>query len=140
MTPQAYSGLDACRLIDLPTHVDARGTLTVAEVGAQLPFVPERVFWISRVPTGGMRGGHAHRKSDEAVVCLSGHATVRLATPTATREFHLRDGSSAVYLPPMIWIDLLDFSADAILLALASCPYSESDYFRDFSTYSAQFG
>ncbi len=134
------SRLGQCRLISLPCHSDDRGDLVVAEAGKELPFVPERVFWISGVPQGRDRGQHAHRSSDEYVVALSGDVRAEVRTPCGRREFWLTSNRTGLYLPPMVWIALSDFSSDATVLALASKPFDEEDYFRNFDAYVEAYG
>jgi acetyltransferase-like isoleucine patch superfamily enzyme/dTDP-4-dehydrorhamnose 3,5-epimerase-like enzyme len=133
---KALPSLADCSLVPLPTHPDAeRGTLTALQVGDQLPFQPGRIFFLEGTPPGGRRGGHAHRASDELVVSLRGAITVRLWDGREDREFRLDSSSQGLYLPPMIWIDIYDFTSDSLTLAIASHAYDPADYLYDKEAY-----
>ena len=119
------------RLIELPERADARGALTFAQQGDHIPFAPKRFFAIYGVVPGANRGKHAHRAQHQFLMMLSGSATVTVdngATRTAVR---LDRPNLALYAPPMLWLELNDFSADAVCMVLTSDVYSESDYIRD---------
>ena len=42
-----------------------------------------------------------------------------------------------LYVPPMMWRDLDNFSSGAVCLVLASEVYEESDYFRNYQDFIA---
>lgn len=135
---QARPSLADCRIIDLPAFDDKeRGTLTAIQFGDQLPFQPSRIFFFEGTKPGGRRGGHAHLASDELVVSLRGGVTVKLWDGREEREFRLEKSSEGLYLPPMIWIDVYDFTPDALTLAIASHPYDPADYLYDRDAYRA---
>ena len=123
--------LEDCRLFSLRSFKDERGALSVVEEGLDLPFTPRRIFFLHDIQEGASRGGHAHRQSDEVVIALKGAVTVRLFDGRSEREYQLTDPSQGLYLPPMIWIDLYDFTKDSLVLALASHQFDESDYIRN---------
>ena len=122
--------LEAVRWIDLPRRTDARGTLTF--VGHdQIPFSIARVFYVHGVPVGVERGGHAHRVTEQFVIAISGALSLDLTDGSSTRSFRLDSPGRGVYIPPMMWDRLYDFSAGAVCVVLASSQYAESDYVRD---------
>ena len=129
------SGTAECRLIQLPKILDARGNLTFIEGTRHIPFDIQRVYWVYDVPGGERRGGHAYRTVHEFAVALSG-----------SFEFHLHDGHReriitlnrphfGLYIPPMIWRHMENFSTNSVCLLLASELYSENDYVRNWSTF-----
>lgn len=110
-------------MVRLQTIRDQRGCLTIAE---KLPFNVKRVYWLHHLT--GPRGGHAHRKLDRLLIAAAGSflavlngAPYRLWTP-----------EEAVRIPPLTWLDLRDFSSDAVCMILASDEYDEGDYIRDY--------
>jgi dTDP-4-dehydrorhamnose 3,5-epimerase-like enzyme len=131
-------GLDRCRLFNIPSFSVDRGMLTVIEAHKELPFLPRRVFWISGVPQDKQRGGHAHRTCDELVICLQGSVQVILKDGQRSKNFRLENSAEGLYLPPMVWIDLFDFSEGSIVLALASLSFMEADYIRDWDAYISE--
>lgn len=117
-------------LIDLETHTDLRGNLTVIE--DVLPFSIERVFYIYGVDKSE-RGGHRHHKTIQAAVCIQGECKIFCDDGTKTMNFFLNKPSKCVLLEPRDWHKMYDFSKDAILMVLASERFDQNDYI--FETY-----
>ena len=122
--------LDDCRLLDLPEMRDPAGSLTAVHGNAEIPFEIQRVYYLYDIPEGAARGGHAHREIEEVLVAALGSFDVVIDDNSRTRRVTLRRGNHGLYLPKMIWRELVDFSAGAICVALASRPYAEADYIR----------
>src|SRR5207247_1933515 len=128
------SGLDEVRWIALPNHHDRRGNLTI--VGHDdIPFSITRIFYAWSVPEGTERGGHAHRVTQQFVIAISGQISLDLTDGVNRRSFQLESPDRGVYIPPMIWDRLYDFSHGAVCLVLASTQYAESDYIRDWKEF-----
>ena len=121
----------AARLIALTRHTDARGSLVVAERGATLPFDVPRARWIYGVAPGAMRGGHAHRRTEQLFCAVAGRATALTFDGRAETRWPLDDPATALYVPPMTWVELHDFSPEAVVLLLSSTVFEESDYVRE---------
>ena len=130
-------GLLNCKLIDLPKITDTRGNLSFIEGGAHIPFAIERVYYLYDVPGGAERGGHAHKALEQLIVAMSGSFDVLLDDGKDKKRFHLNRSYYGLYLCPMIWRELDNFSSGSVCLVLASNRYDESDYFRDYATYLA---
>lgn len=107
----------------------------MAEVGTLLPFAPQRYFVVFDVPAGQVRGQHAHRECHQVLVCLRGSVTVRSDDGLSAEEWQLDGPALGLYLPPMVWAAQLNFSADAMLLVLASHSYDEAEYIRDYDEF-----
>lgn len=127
--------LSDCRLIDLPEVKNRNGNLTFVEGMKHLPFDIKRAFFIYNVPEGGSRGAHAHRLLEEAVVCISGSMEVVMTDGRETRGVRLDKPFSALYIPPLIWSSMENFSRNTVYLVLASMVYDESDYIRDYGEF-----
>jgi dTDP-4-dehydrorhamnose 3,5-epimerase-like enzyme len=126
--------LDDVRWIELPVRTDPRGTLTI--VGHdQIPFSIARLFYVRDVPAGVERGGHAHRVTEQVVIAVNGSFNLDLTDGSSTRSFRLESPARGVYIPPMLWDRLYDFSVQAVCLVLVSTQYAESDYVRDWNAY-----
>lgn len=112
-------------LIDLETHTDLRGNLTVIE--NVLPFKIERVFYIYGVDKSE-RGGHRHHKTIQAAVCIKGECKIFNNDGITEQVFHLDKPSKCVLLEPADWHKMFAFSEDAILMVLASERFDQNDY------------
>lgn len=119
------------RTSELPTVIDPRGKLTFIEGGRHVPFPIRRAYWIYDVPGGEVRGGHAYRTLQELIIAVSGSFDVRLDDGTNAEVVRLNRSYHGVYVPPMTWRQLENFSTNSVCLILASLPYNEDDYFRD---------
>lgn len=124
-----------CRIIDLPKFLDHRGNLSVVEIGRPVPFIIRRVYWIYDVPGGETRGGHAYKTLHEFMIALSGSFNVVLDDGEQRKVVSLNRSYFGLYVPKMIWRYLENFSTNAVCMILASLPYSEGDYIRDYKEY-----
>ncbi|WP_149112890.1 sugar 3,4-ketoisomerase [Limnoglobus roseus] len=123
------------RSLELPRILDARGNLSFLQEGNQVPFAVRRVYWIYDVPGGEVRGSHAFRNTEEIVLALSGSFEVVLHDGEAERVYPLKRSYVGLYVPQMLWRTLRDFSTNSVALILASTPYDENDYVRDFDEF-----
>ncbi len=127
--------LENCRLIDLPKIHDPRGNLTFVESNNQIPFAIERVYYLYDVPGGSERGGHAHKELHQLIIAMSGSFDVVLDDGREKRRVHLNRSYNGLYVCPMIWRELDNFSSGAVCMVLASNKYAESDYYRDYAEF-----
>lgn len=115
--------------------VDLRGSLVAANFSSDLPFMPRRAFSVFDVPTKDVRGEHAHRTCEQFLVCLAGSVSCVVDNGVTRQEFRLDRPDVGLYMPPMIWGTQYNYSADAVLLALASHEYDPADYIRDYDEF-----
>ena len=127
--------IDDCQLIDLPKITDPRGNLTFIEGCRHVPFDIKRVFYLYDVPTGEDRGAHAHKELHQFLVCLAGSFDVAIDDGVSKRTVHLNRPWKGLHVPPMIWASEVNFDPGSVCLVLASEPYVESDYYRDYDMY-----
>ena len=126
------------RTINLSKHVDPRGNLTVAEGATGVPFCVQRVYWVYDVPAGESRGGHAHRRCEEMIIAANGSFSVTLDDGSSRQTFFLNHPYQALYVGTNIWRTLDDFSSGSVCLVLASEPFEEEDYIRDYDEYLSE--
>ncbi|WP_282153675.1 sugar 3,4-ketoisomerase [Ruegeria atlantica] len=132
--------LSKCKVIDLPRITDARGNLTFIEGLHHIPFEIKRVYYLYDVPGGADRGEHAHRNLHQFIVCMSGSFDVLLDDGFETKRVHLNRSYFGVYVCPMIWRYLDNFSSGAVCMVLASEIYDEADYIRDRRAFLKEAG
>ncbi len=124
-----------CQILELPKISDPRGNLTFVEGCKHVSFGINRVFYLYDVPGGADRGGHALKTCHQFLIAISGSFDVILYDGRDTRRIHLNRSYNGLYLPPMIWREMDNFSSGSVCLVLASEPYREADYFRDYNSY-----
>ena len=132
--------INNCQIIDLPKITDPRGNLTFIEGGAQIPFNIERVYYLYDVPGGSERGGHAHKALHQLIIAMSGSFDVVLDDGFEKKRVHLNRSYSGLYVCPMMWRELDNFSSGSVCMVLASNKYDEGDYYRDYSQYLSALG
>ena len=125
------------REIELPQIHDPRGDLTFVEGGNHIPFQIARVYYLYNVPVGSERGGHAHRELEQIVFALSGSFRMKVDDGTTKSEYWLRDPRKGLYISKMVWREMDAFSQGAVCMVLASMPYDEADYVRDYDVFQA---
>lgn len=118
------------------SHCDIRGELAVLELPDDVRFPIVRMFFVSGVPKGVTRGGHAHRANRQVLVCQSGEIEVQLSDGRATRTLLLSRGH-AVNIPPGLYVTQKFLSEGAVLLVLCDHHFDESDYIREHDVFIA---
>lgn len=127
--------LKDCRIIDLPTYADARGKLSVVEGERHLPFEIKRVYYLYQIAAQAARGEHGHIALQQLMVAIAGSFTVTLDDGTASQRYTLDSPDRGLYICPMIWRTLEDFSHDAVCMVFASERHDEGDYIRDYDAF-----
>lgn len=122
-----------CRLIDFPKISDPRGNLTFIEGSSHIPFDIKRVYYLYDVPGGATRAGHAHKALKQVFVAMSGSFDIVLDDGREKKRIHLNRSYYGLYLCPMIWREIENFSSGSVCMVLASEVYDESDYYRDYA-------
>lgn len=132
---QATSRVAGVEVFRLPLVVDMRGNLSFAEYGQYLPFIPRRYFIVFDVQSKEVRGEHAHRSLHQFLVCVKGSCSVVVDDGENREEFLLDSPVTGLHIPPMVWGIQYKYSADAVLMVLASAEYSAGDYIRDYDEF-----
>lgn len=132
--------VDECRFIDLPKIADQRGNLTFVESGNHIPFQTRRIYYLYDVPGGSVRGSHAHKGLEQLIIAMSGSFDVILDDGRKTKRFTLNRSYYGLYVCPMMWRTLDNFSSGAVCLVMASQRYDEDDYIRDYGTFKQLAG
>jgi dTDP-4-dehydrorhamnose 3,5-epimerase-like enzyme len=114
--------------------------LSFIEGGRHVPFEIKRVFYLYDVPGGETRAGHALKKTDQFIIAASGSFDVILDDGNERRTIALNRSWRGVYMPAMVWRELVNFSSAAVCLVLASEYYDASDYYRDYQEFLAAVG
>ena len=125
------------RIIHLPTNSDVRGSITICESGAQLPFTMKRARWVYDAPPSAKRGGHAHHRTAQLFVAVAGALTIAVDDTRQRARVRLDTPSRGLLIPPGVWIDTEEFAPDTVLLMLASEPHDPADYIRDRAEFEA---
>lgn len=128
-------GIEECRIIDLPKIADPRGNLTSIESNRHVPLGIKRVYYLYDVPGGASRAGHGHKRLEQFVIAMSGSFDVLVDDGFQKKRFHLNRSYYGLYLAPMVWREIDNFSSGAVCMVLASEFYDESDYFRDYQEF-----
>lgn len=134
-TDRAVMNIRDCRIIDLPKIADPRGNLTFVEGGRHIPFHIRRVYYLYDVPGGSERGGHGHKELQQLIIAMSGSFDVTIDDGREKKRVHLNRSYYGLYVCPMIWRELDNFSSGAVCMVLASNFYTEDDYYRDYNEF-----
>jgi WxcM-like, C-terminal len=126
------------RIIDLPRINDQRGNLTFVEGARHVPFSIARVYYLYDVPGGASRGGHAHRQLEQFIIAASGSFDVVVDDGSRRETISLRRSYDGLYMSNLTWRELDNFSSGSVCLVLASRPYAEEDYIRDYESFLAE--
>ena len=127
--------IELCYIFDLPKISDPRGNLTFIEGKRHIPFEIKRVYYLYDVPGGAERAGHAHKELQQLFIAISGSFDVLLDDGYTKKRHHMNRSYYGLYVGPMIWREIDNFSSGSVCMVLASTFYDESDYYRDYETF-----
>jgi len=124
-----------CELIDLPKIQRKDYSLTAAHNSIDLPFDIARVYYLYDIPDGEERGGHAHKKLQQLIIPVVGSFSFSLDDGTEKRSVALHRPACGLYIPGHIWTKVQDVAPGSVCMVLASLPYDESEYLRDYAQF-----
>ena len=127
--------LHNCYFIELPKVENSCGNLTFIEAERHVPFEIRRVYYLYDVPGGSQRGGHAHKELEQLIIAISGSFDIHLDDGVSRRTIHLNHSFQGFYICRMIWREIDNFSSGAVCMVLASLPFDENDYYRDYNVF-----
>lgn len=117
---------------------DDYGRLSPIEGGRDIPFEIKRIYYITNVKDGVRRGFHSHKVLHQVLICVSGSVKILVKTPIEEIVVELSDPAEGLYIGPMVWREMYDFSPGAALLVIASDYYDENDYIREYAKYKVE--
>lgn len=123
------------KIIELPQIKDNRGNLCVIEPFKAIPFDIKRVYYLYDVPGGSERGGHAHKALEQFIIAISGSFDVITDDGAKKECYHLNRSYYGLHIPKLIWRELNNFSSGSVCLVVASLPYDEKDYIRNYDDF-----
>jgi dTDP-4-dehydrorhamnose 3,5-epimerase-like enzyme len=127
--------IEDCKIIELPRIQDPRGNLTFIEARRNVPFDIARVYYLYDVPGGATRAGHGHRTLEQLMIAMSGSFDVLLDDGFRKQRYSLNRSYYGLYVSPMIWREIENFSSGSVCLVLASAYYDEADYYRTYDEF-----
>ncbi|GKU80698.1 FdtA/QdtA family cupin domain-containing protein [Niallia sp. NCCP-28] len=122
--------------LDFNIKGDDRGSLIALEQNKNIPFNIKRVYYLFDTKSGVRRGFHAHHDLEQVLIVVRGSCKIHLDDLYQTREILLDNPQKGLYIGPLMWHEMYDFSDDCVLLVLASYYYLEEDYIRNYDQFS----
>lgn len=127
--------LHDCKIIEFPKINDYRGNLTFVESSRHIPFDIQRVYYLYDVPGGAERAGHALKTCNQVLIAMSGSFDVILDDGYQRQCFHLNRSYYGLYVAPMVWREINNFSSGSVCMALVSTFYDPEDYYRNYEDF-----
>lgn len=122
-------------IIKLPQLQSRIGSITAVSSFQDIPFEIKRAYYLYDIPAGASRGGHAHKQLKQLIVAMRGSFDVVLDDGFNKKTIHLSAPNCGLFIGPGIWRELVNFSASALVITLASTLYDENDYIRDYDEF-----
>lgn len=123
------------RLITIPRFDDIRGSLSVIDWPKCLSFEPKRFYYLYDSRPEARRAGHAHWLEEEVILALHGSFKVTASNGSSAMEYRLDRPDVALYIPPLVWHELFDFSVGAVCVVFASRKYDKEDYCQNYERF-----
>ena len=114
---------------------DERGGLIALEENKNIPFKIKRVYYIFDTKEEVIRGLHAHKNLEQVLVCVNGSCEILLDDGKEKSIIKLENRNEGLFIEKMVWHEMFNFSADCVLIVLASDYYDEKDYIRDYNDF-----
>ena len=127
--------LDSVKFFNLKTIVEPDGNLVPVESNIDIPFSIKRVFYVYGVRDQNNRGEHAHHKTEQILVCLSGKLEVLCDDGVNKKKYLLESPQQALYIPAMIWDDQNYLTDDTVMLVLCNNHYNINDYIDNYDDF-----
>ena len=124
-----------CKIINLPLIEDIRGNLTFIESNKHIDFEIKRVYYLYSVPKNQSRAGHAHKKLNQIIICLTGSVEILIDDGDRKKIIMLSDPAKGLLLKPKVWREIKFIEEKSICLCLADQFYEESDYLRKYDDF-----
>lgn len=126
--------------IDFIIKGDENGSLIALEENKSIPFEIKRVYYIFDTKEGIRRGFHAHKSLEQVLICVSGSCDILLDDGKEKIVIKLKNRNEGIHIKKMIWREMFNFSADCVLMVLASDLYYEEDYIRNYEEFLNNIG
>ena len=123
------------RLVALPGNPEGSRKLTFTQDGTTCPFRIRRVYWLHDLEEGEVRGSHAHRTLLQSITAVSGACDIELDNGEVRCVHRLQRATQALLVPPMLWRTITVLQPHTALVVLASAPFDEADYIRDYDAF-----
>ena len=123
------------KLLKFMRHGDSRGQLIALEQNHEVPFSIQRIYYIFDTSNNVRRGFHAHKSLQQILVCVNGSCKIHLDDGREQQEIFLDSPDKGILLSGVIWREMYDFSPNSVLVVLASQPYNEQDYIRNYEEF-----
>ena len=121
--------------LDFQTFGDKNGSLISLEENKNIPFKIKRVYYIFDTKEAVIRGLHAHKNLEQVLVCVNGSCDILLDDGKEKSIIKLENRNEGLFIEKMVWHEMFNFSADCVLIVLASDYYDEKDYIRDYNEF-----
>ena len=122
-------------MVQLPRISDERGSLAFGEGERHIPFPIRRIFWTYDIQDKSIRGDHAHRTCEMVLFPIGGSFDIEVDDGERRVLLHMDDASLGVYIPPLVWCRLMNFTRNAACISLASEEYRAEDYIHDYEEF-----
>lgn len=124
------------KMLEFRNIGDPRGYLVVCDGGVDIPFVPLRIFYIYGTKEGIIRGKHANKDSALVLINVAGSSKIKVKDGKGNETVYcLERPHTGLYIPPMVWKEMYDFSDDSVLLCLTDTHYNPDEYIKDYEEY-----
>jgi hypothetical protein len=133
--PDKRSTIFDCNIIQLRRINNRAGNITPVENSVDIPFDVKRVYYLYDIPGGESRAAHGHKHLEQFIVAASGSFDITIDDGIDKKTVSLNRPNFGLHMQPGIWRDISNFSSGAICLVLASLPYHEADYIRDYQAF-----
>tara|TARA_B100000212_G_C27333659_1_gene515862 strand:- start:247 stop:651 length:405 start_codon:yes stop_codon:yes gene_type:complete len=122
--------MQSVKFINCDINKDNRGSLISVEAYQQTGCLFKRFFLIQDIK-GGVRGGHAHKYTDQILKVIKGSLTINFQYFSQKESIKVDINSKPIFFPKLTWIEMNNIKEDSIILVLSSDEYNIQNSLRD---------
>ena len=127
--------LQSWKLIDIDNIEENTGSIHIAEFGKHFSFKVERIFYLSNIVRGEIRGEHAHLTLNQFIKCVAGSFDIELDNGCQVEKIHMTVRSPGLFVDGLVWRTMSNFSKDAVMLVLCDKVYEQDTVIRDYDAF-----
>ena len=103
-----------------------------------IPFIPKRSFVVHSVNKDEVRGQHAHIKTEQLLVCVTGEIEVTILNSKWIEEKTILKQGDTFYIGRLVWGSQKFLTGNEIMIVFASTTYNIGDYITNLEQFKKE--
>ena len=121
--------------IKIIKYSNKTGSLIPITFNKKIPLNVKIIFFIYG-KKNKTRGNHAHKKSNQLFIHVSGTIILNIFSKKNKKKFVLNaKNKKLIFVPPMYWCNVKFVKNNSVLMVVSDRKYETNDYIRNYNEY-----